>query len=241
MNRNQTTFLIFGQGRSGSALLKELLNSHPDISCDGELFNKDTLYIPNKYLLRASCYFPLPYIIYRQLIHRHKVYGFTLFNFHVKRIGRRIKYLSDRNWKIIYIRRTDTLQQAFSNIVAHETDIWHRRKGEKTDIPDLQLNIPEERLLRQLRVREKWLALEREVLDGLPFFEVVYEDMLEDNRCWQETMQQVFGFLGVDNAPVSSKLLKTYPKPYPDIVANYGDLIQTVKNSPFSYMLRNAV
>ncbi len=241
MKRNHTKFLIFGQGRSGSALLRGLLNSHPDISCDGELFNKDTLYIPNKYLLKVFCYFPLPYIIYRRLIHRKRVYGFTLFNFHVKRIGRRLKYLSDRNWKIIYIRRVDALHQSFSNIVAHETAVWHRAKGEKTDVRDFQLTITKERLLRQLRVREKWLVLERKALDGLPFFEVVYEEMLEDNRCWEKTMQQVFGFLGVDNAPVSSKLLKTYPKPYADIVTNYGELIQSVKNSPFSYMLKQTV
>lgn len=240
MKNNQTKFLIFGQGRSGSALLKELLNSHPKISCDGELFNKDTLYIPNKHLLKASCYFPLPYIIYRQLIHKNRVYGFTLFIHHVKRIGRRIKYLSDRNWKIVYIRRVDTLHQSFSNIVAQETAIWHRRKDEKKELPEFQLTIPTERLFRQLRVREKWLAQEHKALNGLPFFEVIYEDMLEDKSCWGKTIQQVFDFLGVDNAPVSSKLLKTYPKPYADIVTNYGELIQAVKNSPFSYMLRQA-
>lgn len=241
MKNNQTRFLIFGQGRSGSALLKELLNSHPNISCDGELFNKDTLYIPNKYLLEAAQYFPLPYIIYRQLIHRNRVYGFTLFIHHVKRIGRRIKYLSDRNWKIVYIRRVDTLHQSFSNIVAQETAIWHRRKDEEKEIPEFQLTISKERLFHQLRVRERWLEKERKVLDGLPFFEVVYEDMLKDNTCWQETMQHVFGFLGVDNAPVSSGLLKSYPKPYADIVTNYEELVKSVKNSPYSYMLRQAI
>ena len=35
----KNNFIIFGQGRSGSNLLRTLLNSHPQIYCDIEIFN----------------------------------------------------------------------------------------------------------------------------------------------------------------------------------------------------------
>ena len=35
----QIRFVLFGQGRTGSKLLVELLHSHPDIHCDGEVLN----------------------------------------------------------------------------------------------------------------------------------------------------------------------------------------------------------
>lgn len=38
-NENSGKFFIFAQGRTGSKLLTDLLNSHEAIACDKELFN----------------------------------------------------------------------------------------------------------------------------------------------------------------------------------------------------------
>ncbi len=46
-----TKFVIYGQSRSGSTLLVELINTHPDVQCDGELFNEDAARIGNRVLL----------------------------------------------------------------------------------------------------------------------------------------------------------------------------------------------
>ena len=39
-----TKFVIFGRGRSGSTLLVSLLNSNPDIHCDGEILSRKKLF-----------------------------------------------------------------------------------------------------------------------------------------------------------------------------------------------------
>ncbi len=50
MKNKTSKFIIFGQGRSGSTLLKQLLDSHPEITCEGELLNVEDKYVTNPLL-----------------------------------------------------------------------------------------------------------------------------------------------------------------------------------------------
>ncbi len=58
----KSKFIIFGQGRSGSTLLMELLDSHPEIKCDSELFTKECGYERNRFKLALYRYYPYPLI-----------------------------------------------------------------------------------------------------------------------------------------------------------------------------------
>ena len=119
-------FIVFGQSRSGSTLLVELLNSHPDVHCDGELFNKSEIYIRSRLLLKFFCRFPFLYIRYRLRTSFERAYGFKLFFFQVKSPEKLLKKLSRHGWKIISIRRENIIAQSLSNIIAFETNLWHR-------------------------------------------------------------------------------------------------------------------
>lgn len=239
----KTKFIIFGQSRSGSTLLKELINSHPDIHCDGELLEPGEKYVTNRFLLKVFKRIPALLILFRQGLARKPIYGFTLFIYHIKKLYFWIDRLVASGYVIIYIRRKNTINQAFSNLVAQHTSFWHRSVDQKSDdrhagsLPVIV--IPVEKLLHVLKVRKKWRTLEQQALAKHSFLEVIYEDMLEDNSKWPVTMEKVFAFLGTFNVPVHSKLKKTYPRPYSEIVSNYNELIEAVKNSEFAYMLEH--
>src|SRR4030095_16137361 len=69
----QKKFVIYTRGRTGSTVLTDLINSHPDIFCDAEIFN--FIYCNTKVL------FPRAYIkscSKRASIYKKKVYGFKV-------------------------------------------------------------------------------------------------------------------------------------------------------------------
>lgn len=95
-------FVIFGRGRSGSTLLVELLDSHPQIHCDNEILHDRVL-------------FPRLYIDSCASRYQSQVYGFKFLSYQIKdvqRISQPKKFLLQlyqSGYKIIYLRRENLL------------------------------------------------------------------------------------------------------------------------------------
>jgi LPS sulfotransferase NodH len=230
-------FVIFGQSRSGSTLLLELINAHPDINCEGELFNKIYRYVNPKWFLLMLRRFPVLYINHRLKKSDSPVYGFKLFFFQVNDPEKLLKQLNRRGWKFIWIRREDILAQSLSNILALETNHWHRRKNENAR--QKTLTIPPERLLKVLKNRTRWKIKEQKMIENYDHLPVVYERDLKNKEKWQETLDKVFRYIGVEPVSVKTNLEKTDVRPYSERIENYDELIETMKNSQFAHLLEN--
>lgn len=244
MKGRKTRFIVFSSGRSGSTLFMELLNGHPDVYSEGELMNPGYGHVPRPWLIKVFRFFPGPLIFYRMIRNRkRKVYGFTLFAYHFKKIEKRVQQLSKAGWKIIYLRRRNIVNQALSNVMAQETAHWHRRmepgQGHQPppESPPEKKAIAPGKFLHGLKTFTTWRDWEGKALQGIPHLEVIYEDMLENRENWQATMEKVFQFLGVRPANVNSGLAKTYPRPYAEIISNYEELLKTVKRSRYACLL----
>ena len=122
-----TKFVIYGQSRSGSTLLVELINTHPDVQCDGELFNEDAARIGNRVLLSLVRTFPIPYLLHRRRRAAVKAYGFKLLFYHLPRTRQVMKILALTGWKFVHVYRKNIARQSLSNIVAETTQRWHKR------------------------------------------------------------------------------------------------------------------
>lgn len=121
-------FLIFAEGRGGSSVLVNLLNSHQDVYCDGEIFNA-----VSNYKIR----FPQLYLKSRKQITRliaKPVYGFKAkYTQLVIQQGYQkdfLKKLHNSGWKIIYLKRSNFLKATISTIVA-EKENFINTKGIK--------------------------------------------------------------------------------------------------------------
>jgi len=114
-------FIIFGLGRSGSTLLKQLIDSHPNIKCEGELLNLEERYLKNRFLRKLATLFPLTYFNYRRWLSKEPLYGFTLLYYQYSNQKRLLSKLTARGWKFIHIMRKNSLDQSFSQLVAEKT------------------------------------------------------------------------------------------------------------------------
>ena len=67
-----TKFAIFGQGRTGSTLLVDLLNRHPKIACEEEIFNR------RRHPFNGKIWKPYWFLKGVEANYRDKVFGFKV-------------------------------------------------------------------------------------------------------------------------------------------------------------------
>lgn len=229
-------FIVFGQSRSGSTLLVDLINLHPEIKCEGELLQHDWGYMPSKYMCKVLSYYPYPFFNYRYRLSKgNALYGFKLFIYHLKKSHEKIKKMTDDGWKIIYLKRENILRQVVSNQIAKQTRTWHTKKGKGN--PEYQVHLPISLLQQGLSNRQGWCFLEYQCLKDREYLKVVYEKDLENSSHHQETAEKVFRFLGVDSCRVNSELCKTDLRSYEEIISNYDEVIQFLQDSLFKNFL----
>jgi len=220
-------FVIFGQGRSGSNLLRTLLNSHPDIFCENEIFNPNRIAKSNYFKRLHIRWFPLSYIFSLLKKSDKKVYGFKIFDFHHHSIQRIINNLEKKGWKIIHIQRRNTLKQAFSGIIANYTNIWIKKKHD--GLPSEVYHIPPEEAKTAIETRKNRFEQELEILGEKPHLHVIYEDHLQSKNLWQETANKVFDFLEIKSHPVIAKTEITDPRPDRERIENFEEIIEFLK------------
>lgn len=210
-------FVIVTVGRTGSELLVELLDSHPDITCRGELLAEAPRF-PELYLkARASA----------AGLRRAKVFGWKLLAAQFSddsRLNRGRGYLAELDeggYQIVLLERRDYLQQTISWNRA-QVSRYHHRQGEQREfVPSL---IDPELLLHWTKVNEEAAVSLRRSLGALPHLQLVYEDDLLDPSVHQATVDRVCAYLNVDTAPVSSRLIKVAPRRTEEMLSNWDDV-----------------
>jgi LPS sulfotransferase NodH len=210
MPQTERRFCIFAQGRSGSTLLTTLLDSHPEIRCEGELLRRPRL-LPLRYVERQSRG-PEP------------VFGFHLKPYHLTRfqrvtdIGAFLRRLADDGWRFVHLTRRDVVAHAFSNVHAKRHG-WHRRDDTgHVDVP--RIAIDPERFVKRVQDRLDWHEREVEALAGLPSFPISYEDDLSDAARREPRLRALLAELGVPWRQLSSPLRKSVRRPVWELMAN---------------------
>jgi hypothetical protein len=229
-------FIMIGQGRSGSTLLKQLLDSHPYICCEGELYNVKENYITNKLIRKIAYTFPIYTFYYRNYLAKTKVYGFTLLFSDHKRKHYILKQLTNRNWKIIHFYRNDIIEQVFSHLVAVESGLWHRNMNNQSELAN-KITINKDDFFKRIKNLVNQKTNELELLKNFDHHTVIYETDLLDNNEWQKTCDDLFRFLGIESDLVKASLSKTYSKKYSEIVQNHDALMEDLAKSDYSFLL----
>ncbi len=234
---SKTKFIIFGQSRSGSTLLLELIRSHPDITCENEIFNHLKLFPRFKLLSNAISLFPMPYLKYRVRKSDASIYGFKLLFFQVQNPEKLLSQLHHNNWKFVHIHRDNIWQVVLSNIIAMETNHWHSY-SENESAPK-SIKIKPGRLLKALEIRTNWKIEENKLIEPYDHISINYEKDLKNSNNWQTTADKIFDFLGIESHPVTSTIKPTYQKPYSELIENYHELTELVKNCEYAYLIND--
>ena len=243
--KEYTPYVIISHARSGSTFFKSLLNSHPGITCYGELFNivpKKRFFNPihfpflpsesAEYLEKQRRENTIPYMdkyIFRKYSKSIHAVGFKIFYYHAKEGHWNCiwDYLENRkDIKVIHLVRNNLLKTYLSLELARKHNTWH---GKIPNQEPIRLEISEcEKYFEDISNHQKQVDKKyanRELLN------ISYEE-LSRNR--EDIMAKAFNFLGQN--PVSTKT--TYKKrskwPLSESIENYTELKAHFTNSPWA-------
>jgi len=228
--RPERRFVIFAQGRSGSTLLTDILNSHPRIYCADEI-----LTWPHRY--------PLAWANACSIGHRGDTYGFKVKIYQLTQAQRMddpgvfLRRLHDDGWQLIHLQRHNILRQALSAMVAAQRDMYHLAAGAqgpqavKIDVDDL---------LWRTEERARFLAAEDSAMGGIPHLKLSYESDLLQPEAQQHTGARVFEWLGLEPAAITVRLRKIVPEDLNKVVVNYDEAERAIRASPFAELLDQA-
>ena len=226
-----TKFVIIAQGRSGSTLLANLLNNHPSIFCDGEIFMRRTY---------GQILFPYFHIVNHSksaYIRGKSAYGFELkiYQFFIdQRIccyKELIHKLNKEGWKFIHLRRLNVLKQCLSSQVYAAYGFSSTRDSNR--LKGIRINVDCDRLLKSMRFRMWCNKLEDKALKDCPHMSITYEEDLLDNDRHQETADNTFEYLGIPTVSVKASLKKIASDHLADNIINYDEFREIVRDSEF--------
>jgi len=223
-----TKFVIFTSGRSGSTLLIDLLNTNPEVLCEGELLKRRVLF-PER-LLKG----------YEQKATK-PIYGFKLLSYQLKNIQTGIsdkkaflhRLVKEEGYQLIYLHRTDHVRLALSIIYGFQRNKWHRQEGKNSMKVNPPFELKPDRFIFFLNELARLKEFEQEMLEGLSYLSINYENDLQKEAMHNQTISRIAQFLGIEEQPSFSNLRKTTPKKLAEMVTNRELLIEAVRNSEY--------
>jgi hypothetical protein len=234
----ETKFVIYTRGRTGSTVLTDLLNCHPDIFCDVEIFNflysRDRVFFPGSYINSCSK---------KAALHKKSVYGFKVkiaqlrIEHKYKNYHRILEDLHKDGWKFIHLIRKNYLRHKISNLLSFESNIYHIRENDETN--KIKIKADCDILMASIKYGEEIEKTEEENLKDIPSLKLIYERDLLDNSRHQETADRIFSYLGLKTHKVKSQYKRVSPPDLRDTIINYDEVYNYFKNTEYFDLLIN--
>jgi hypothetical protein len=225
-------FVVLTTGRTGSELLVSLLNSHPAITCEGEL-------------LAAPRAFPRRYVVARAAVaglRGAEAHGWKLLSGQLRDlrgIGEPLDYprlLHENGSRIILLERRNIVQQTVSWMrTGHGNSEaltkHHYTAGQSSDVGPMTIDPLE--LLAGTYYVEAEARFVREAAGRVPHLGLVYEDDLANPISQQATVDRICSYLDLPPAPVASKLIRVTPRRVRDMLSNFDEVEALVSQTRY--------
>ncbi|MEO1153296.1 MAG: hypothetical protein AAFR34_02085 [Pseudomonadota bacterium] len=219
-------FLVIARARSGTTLLKDLLNANPAVQCDGEVLHRGKLA-------------PLAFLKAMARKSSAQAYGAKFLSYQmvqVQRLRDPVGFLRAAHadgFKLIHLTR-DTFGQAMSLSRSHMKQQYHSSGGAKHSEA---IELPTDWFVRRLEWNDMLLRYETACLESLPHLRLSYDADLQEAAHQQGAASRVFDYIGVPDAPVSTTLNKILPADPRAVLANYDDLADAVRMAGLGHLL----
>jgi LPS sulfotransferase NodH len=235
--------------RSGSGWFETLLNSHPNVSSNGEIFSVKDRRENFKSILRTldklynmdwltsaaknecTAAFGLKWMLNQGLVeHRHEI----------------VNYLNKKGATVIFLFRRNTLRRLIS-VEANNYDRRtkqlngihksHVHSNEEADIlarfkPEIDVST----LISSIRSAEESMRICLDHFSNTRHMVLYYEDVIRD----QNALSRVQEFLGVPVKKLFSKHVKIHTRPLPDLVDNWDDVSEMLNGTEYARFLDDA-
>ena len=223
-------FIMLTRQRTGSTLLKNMLNSHPHLACSVELL----LYRRDE--KREGCTESVEKYL-NSRVSLSRISGFKLMANQIYNEGcdgdQAIAYMEKYRPKILKLKRKNLLQTHVSNIRAIEFNVassflLDNDEDKLTKLKGRTVMIDVDTLLDDLqRVEDDYAYIDKIVEDlNLEYLDIFYTDIVEEFK----GKKAVCDFLEVPVAKmISVKDKKTSPRNLAESITNYEEVVEIIK------------
>jgi LPS sulfotransferase NodH len=234
--RGSKPFVVLSTQRSGSTWVVDMLDSHPHVSCYGELLLPEGT---GKHPVGAQDTVPLSDVLserpsgslvrhlegwrYLDRLYRGRAesVGFKLMYAQVRAFPWLLAYLVVRRVRVVHVVRTNKFDQVLSRIVARETNQYHVLPGEEVNEARVRVDVDE--LIRQMEWEERKVGQFRRLLSLLPVpsLEVSYESLVSGDTGFETLLY----FVGVaPEGDLVSRLTRLGSRSYEERIENYDEV-----------------
>jgi len=242
--------VVFHIGRSGSTVLGDILNQHPRIFWDSEIYER---LLPqwttqvSALDIRDLSEDPLQFLKNRMRQAGSRFYGFEVKFFQLKLLNLKLSdYINDLqklgvNYFII-LERKNYLRAIVSSVIAHQTLLLHQSKQDRPKLHQVKLEIDNIKIDRNAKplisylweYHEDFRKLEK-FLSGKNVLKLSYEDDVMASPL--SAYERVCNFIGIESRKVSVRFSKTNPFKLREIITNFEEVEQTLSGTLFEWML----
>lgn len=242
-------FVIVSMQRSGSGWFETLLNSHPNISSNGEIFNRmdrrenissilqtlDKLYnldwLTSAAKNECTAAFGLKWMLNQGFMDHHDDI---------------VSYFKKKGVSMIFLFRRNTLRRLIS-VLANDYDRdtkqlngthkSHVHSKEEAEIlakfkPELDVST----LIPNIRNVEKYIRDCLDHFNSARHMVLYYEDIISNKKA----LCQVQEFLGVPVRKLVSRQVKIHTSPLPNLVKNWEDVNNKLNGTEYAHFLDGA-
>ena len=235
MSEPKKKFIIASMGRTGSTLLRSLLNSHSEIFCDSEIFMRKhhiPLLLPVIYLNGHS---------QKTKKHNASVYGLKVKEEQLSQenklnSGKFLQKLHSDGWKIIRLSRENRIKLALSVYQAWRDNVFEVKAGTSTKKIS-HINVEVDKLVDILNFHDKLYNRESKALNGLPYLDLTFEKDLLISSAHQSTANKVFDYLELTHQSVSTEFKKKTDDNLRSLVKNYDELENKLQYTKYAGFL----
>ena len=236
-----TQFLIMTTGRTGSSHLLSLLQSHPEIRHWGEIIGgwhlkqegvkpRMNQHGPVAYII--SCYeSDVDDLAIGMKIHYHQFRTAYGLNVGVKELSQiRQFFLSNKQIKIIHLKRHNKLRMLVSKKIAETTDQWQLYKESRRSAC-VSVHLSPQECNRAFKKNSRQEEHYDQLFQDHDLLEVYYENLVSDQTA---VCNRILNFLQVPLQPLQSHLLLQNTRALPEVIDNYLQLKDAFKDTPWA-------
>jgi LPS sulfotransferase NodH len=224
-HRDFTRFIILSRSRTGSNLLLSLLNSHPNVQAEWEIFARLDGEPHDRRLARAFGRQP----------RRIRAKGFKLFYYHPLDDNSDALWrdlVADQALRVIHLKRRNILRCLVSRKIAAQRDAWSAAADNTGEAPRRKtVSFTTSELQDGFSQTRAWEHMGDRDFRHHRLLSLAYEDMAAQPAA---TLERVQRFLSLPPARLNSDMRKQNPEPLSHLIANYDDLKQAFAGSQWS-------
>jgi|GEM_PF-644286 len=225
--------VIFGQGRTGSTLLENLICSTGYFRPNGELFNTD----------RGEILYPIQFIhgllkrsAKKNFIFHVKIYQLTHDRKRPIDPAVFLETLYAEGWKIIYLKRRNKVKHVLSNIIAEHRAAPHKYDNNKEKF-NIHVNCSD--FVEGVKGRFSYDKSEKQALRNVKYHEVVYEEDLEKSTTHQQTVDKIMDYVSLEHRKVTTIYRKINTQSLNELISNYDEFVVCLQKHQWQSFLEN--